>query len=275
MEVSSGRPAAWLRDEGDVLAGLLRDRGRDELLLVTPFQGWRVLDVVTHLAYVDRLAGLTLTAPEAYRDAHAGFAAAMHGVDPADSFRVMSAYEHSVIGEQDGVDQVAAWWSGLAALCDLVDTEPAERRVEWFGREMTAARLTAARQMEVWCYGQDAFDLFRRAHPSSDALLAVADFGVRTMRFSFVNRDLAPPALAPFVTLTAPSGQIWKWNDPDTADRIEGPANDFCLVVTQRRHVDDTDLVVTGPEAARWMAVAQCIAGPPRRAPAPGERHWQ
>lgn len=258
-----------------MLERLLRECGRDKLLSVTPFEGWRVVDVVTHLAYVDRLAGLTMTASDAYRSAHARFAGAMDGVDPANSFRVMSAHEHSAIDVEMSLDPVAAWRSGLADLCDIIDAQPVERRVEWFGREMTVRRLTAARQMEVWCYGQDVFDLFRRPHPNSDALHSVADFGVRTMRFSFANRGLVPPDVAPFVCLTAPSGKAWRWNDSDASGRIEGPANDFCLVVTQRRHVDDTDLVVNGRDAARWMDVAQCIAGPPRRRPAPGERRWQ
>ncbi len=66
---------------------------------------------------------------------------------------------------------------------------------------------------------------------------------------------------------------------------VTGPAEDFCLVVTQRRHVDDTDLTVTGEIARDWMTKAQAFAGgatgpppsttpcrPPRR-PTDGFRH--
>ena len=49
--------------------------------------------------------------------------------------------------------------------------------------------------------------------------------------------------------------------------RITGPALDFCLVATQRRHVDDTSLVVVGDAAADWMRVAQAFAGPPTDGP--------
>ena len=51
---------------------------------------------------------------------------------------------------------------------------------------------------------------------------------------------------------------------------ISGPALDFCLVVTQRRHIADTDLTVVGDLAVDWMSVAQAFAGPPGpgRAPA-------
>ena len=44
---------------------------------------------------------------------------------------------------------------------------------------------------------------------------------------------------------------------------MSGPAFDFCLVVTQRRHVDDTALSVVGDGARQWMEIAQAFAGPP------------
>ncbi len=44
---------------------------------------------------------------------------------------------------------------------------------------------------------------------------------------------------------------------------VRGPALDFCLVVTQRRNLADTALVVEGDPAAEWMSLAQAFAGPP------------
>ena len=44
---------------------------------------------------------------------------------------------------------------------------------------------------------------------------------------------------------------------------ITGSAEDFCLVVTQRRDVADTDLAATG-EAAVWLTFAQAFAGAPK-----------
>jgi hypothetical protein len=46
-------------------------------------------------------------------------------------------------------------------------------------------------------------------------------------------------------------------------------------VVTQVRAVADTELQVTGDTARRWMAIAQCFAGPPQDPPAPGSRFRQ
>jgi hypothetical protein len=43
-------------------------------------------------------------------------------------------------------------------------------------------------------------------------------------------------------------------------------------VVTQVRNIADTQLSVTGEAARRWMAIAQCFAGPPNDPPAKGAR---
>ena len=53
---------------------------------------------------------------------------------------------------------------------------------------------------------------------------------------------------------------------------VEGRAVEFCQVVTQTRNVADTTLRVVGEPARRWMAIAQCFAGPPENPPAPGAR---
>ena len=74
---------------------------------------------------------------------------------------------------------------------------------------------------------------------------------------------LEPPAEEFRVELTAPSGEIWAWGPEDAAQRVTGSAYDFCLLVTQRIHRDDTDLV-RGRRRRRAVAdIAQAFAGPP------------
>ena len=72
-----------------------------------------------------------------------------------------------------------------------------------------------------------------------------------------------PPAEEFRVELTAPSGEIWTWGPDDAAQRVTGSAHDFCLLVTQRVHRDDTDLVASGADAEKWLTIAQAFAGPP------------
>jgi uncharacterized protein (TIGR03084 family) len=66
-----------------------------------------------------------------------------------------------------------------------------------------------------------------------------------------------------YVELKAPSGAVWTWGDSATANSVKGDALNFCLAVTQRRHLDDCDLVVVGPLAIEWMSIAQAFAGSP------------
>ena len=74
------------------------------------------------------------------------------------------------------------------------------------------------------------------------------------------------------VRLHGPHGEVWEWGPADrVGNLVTGPALDFCLVVTQRRHLDDTALTVTGPAAIEWMSIAQAFAGEPGSGRRPGQ----
>jgi len=83
------------------------------------------------------------------------------------------------------------------------------------------------------------------------------------MGWSWRVRSEEPPDAPVRVELALPSGMAWFAGPEDAVDLVSGPAVDFCLVVTQRRHVSSTALEVAGPVAAAWMEVAQCFAGAP------------
>jgi uncharacterized protein (TIGR03084 family) len=122
--------------------------------------------------------------------------------------------------------------------------------------------------METWAHGQDVVDALGLHRPPTARLRHIAHLGVATRGFAFTNRGLGVPS-EPRVTLSTPAGEAWTWG-PEAADEwVTGPALDFCLVVTQRRHLDDMALVVHGDGARRWMAIAQCFAGPPTDGPPP------
>ena len=65
------------------------------------------------------------------------------------------------------------------------------------------------------------------------------------------------------VQLTAPGGELWTWGPEEAEYRVAGPALDFCLVVTRRRHRDDTALQIRGEVADEWLTIAQAYAGSP------------
>ena len=124
--------------------------------------------------------------------------------------------------------------------------------------------------MEAWAHGQDVVDAVGASRPPTDRLRHIARLGVMTRGWSYANRRMEAPDVAVDVMLEAPSGAVWTWGPGDASETISGPAEDFCLVVTQRRHVDDTGLRMAGDGARDWMVRAQAFAGPPTNGPDAG-----
>jgi uncharacterized protein (TIGR03084 family) len=126
---------------------------------------------------------------------------------------------------------------------------------------MSAASSLTARLMETWAHTQDVADALGVTREPTDRLRHVAHIGVGARAYSYAVNSQPAPTAPVRVELIAPSGATWTWGPADAADRVSGPALDFCLLVTQRRHRDDLALVVTGPSATEWMTVAQAFAG--------------
>jgi uncharacterized protein (TIGR03084 family) len=123
--------------------------------------------------------------------------------------------------------------------------------------------------METWAHGQDIVDTLDIQRRATGRLRHIAHIGIRALPYSYSVHHLPVPTDPIRVELAAPDGQTWSWGPQGAYDRVTGEALDFCLVVTQRRHRADTALVVKGPTAAQWMAIAQTFAGPagPGRSP--------
>jgi uncharacterized protein (TIGR03084 family) len=257
--------AQAVHEECAALDGFLATLARDDWGRRTAFFGWTVADEVMHLHLVD-LFGL-----QAMRDP-AGFAATVREVRAQQAQGIeLSAQMRARFGQLSADDLRGQWRATWSSLCDDLATEDPKRRISWFGPDMSVRSFASARQMEVWAHGQDIFDLFAVRRENTDLIRNICDLGVRTFGWSFQNRGEQPPAHPPRVTLTSPAGAVWSWNG-ERSEAIEGSAEDFALVVTQRRNVADTGLLVEGPGAKRWMAIAQCFAGAPETGPAPGVR---
>ncbi len=123
--------------------------------------------------------------------------------------------------------------------------------------------MATARLMETWAHGQDVADALGTVREPSARLRHVAHLGVRTLGFAFTVHGLPAPQAPVRVELTAPDGGLWTWGPEGAADRVAGPALDFCLLVTQRRHRDDLALTAVGEVATAWLPIAQAFAGPP------------
>jgi uncharacterized protein (TIGR03084 family) len=221
----------------------------------TPADGWSIQDQVNHLAYFDDAAAFALTDPVAFRRS------ALELVQRSPNFPDVLVQDSRGLAARDTLIWFRRSRQALLAAFRSCDTSG---RVPWYGPDMSVKSSITARLMETWAHGQDIRDARGVAEDSPvNTLRHVADLGVRTRAFSYALRRLPPPERAVRVELTAPDGSTWTWGPEGAGDLVRGAARDFCLVVTQRRHLSDTNLATSGSEAARWMEIAQAFAGEP------------
>ncbi|GGO75102.1 hypothetical protein GCM10012289_49340 [Nonomuraea cavernae] len=139
----------------------------------------------------------------------------------------------------------------------------------WYGPDMSAVSFVTARLMETWAHGQDVADALGVTREPTARLRHVAMIGFRAMPYGFAVRGLPAPEDPVRVELTTPGGEPWTAGPAGAADVVRGPMLDFCLLVTQRVHLADTALQITGATARAWMEIAQAFAGPPGEGRAP------
>jgi uncharacterized protein (TIGR03084 family) len=246
--------------ESSALRAVLEPLTDSDWTRPTPAAGWTITDEITHLAYFDDVTRMSVTDPERFQAEAAKLVAG--GQDFPD--RVAAQFHDTAPRE------VLAWFDrSRAALTQAFREVDPATRLPWYGPAMSPASSVTARLMETWAHGQDVLDTVGIARMPTARMRHVADLGLRALRYSYAVNGLDVPADPIRVELAAPDGQRWTWGPEDARDRVTGDALDFCLVVTQRRHRDDTRLEVRGPVATQWIGIAQAFAGPagPGRAP--------
>jgi uncharacterized protein (TIGR03084 family) len=232
----------------------------------TLFMDWTPWDIVAHLHYFDLVSIKAL-------DGHEDFAPfardLVKRMGQGESAAVQTRVE---LGGLSPAELLKRWKATCADMAQQLGESDPKRRLPWFGPDMGVQMFTTARFMETWAHAQAVYDLKKAPRTHSDRIRNIVAIGVRTFGWTFVNRKLEAPGPPPYVKLTAPSGAVWEYGEPDEQERIEGDAVDFCLTVTQVRNVKDTGLSVKGDVAHAWMEIAQCFAGPPVDPPVPGYR---
>ncbi|MEM7440609.1 MAG: TIGR03084 family metal-binding protein [Pseudomonadota bacterium] len=254
------------RAEAAALANLLADVPEAQLFEPTQFKGWTIDDVLGHLHMFDFAAEQALVDPDGFQvfltDLMAEFA---KGTSIRDA-------QYPWLDGLKGRALFDAWQTGSGKLADAYAGADPKARVRWVGPEMSARSSITARQMETWAHGHEVFDLLGKERVEADRISNIVYLGINTFGWTFANRKLPVPDQMPEVHLTAPSGALWSFGEPQENNRVEGPAVGFAQTVTQTRNVADTGLRVTGNVAEQWMALAQCFAGSPEDPPAPGAR---
>ena len=248
------RVLADLTAEGDLLERLVAPLDAAGWRTPTPAAGWTVAHQVAHLAWTDEVAVTAATDERAWEEV---VRAALE--DPA-GFVDTAAARGAAADPPALLDR---WRAGRRSLADTLARHPEGERLPWFGPPMSATSMATARFMETWAHGLDVAEALGASPRPSERIRHVAHLGVRTRDFAFATHDLDPPVEEFRVELRSPGGATWTWGPEDAAQAVRGPAYDFCLLVTRRRHRADLALEATGADADRWLSVAQAFAGPP------------
>jgi uncharacterized protein (TIGR03084 family) len=259
MPVSMDALADDLAAESAVLREILAGLAEPDWRRDTPAAGWTIADQVSHLAHFDAVAVRSAVEPDAFR-------AEVEGAPPVDPDAIALRYRHL-----SGAEMLRWYDEERAKLIAAFRPLDPGLRVPWFGPAMSAASSLTARIMETWAHGQDIADTVGVRREPTARLRHVAHIGVGARAYSYAVNGVELPATPVRVELAAPDGSQWTWGPEDAADKVTGPALDFCLAVTQRRHRDDTSLVIAGPAADEWMSFAQAFAGAAGTGRKPGQ----
>lgn len=253
MQVSDVRND--LLDEQQALDDVVSRLDDDQWSISTASPRWDVADQIGHLTYFDATAALAITDPEAFSETVEYLMQALSDGDDGDD---------ATLGEYRAMtpaELLAAWRGNRLLLADASATLEDDTRVIWYGPSMGSKSFLTARLMEAWAHGQDIVDAVGATRLPTDRLRHIAQLGFITRGWSYVNRGLEIPDAPVRLRLDAPSGATWTFGPDDAEQSVTGNAEDFCLVVTQRRHVDSTGLRIEGAEARDWMLKAQAFAG--------------
>lgn len=220
----------------------------------TPAPRWDIATQIAHLAWTDEVSIIAATDSER-------FAALLTEAAPKMFTFVDEAAEE--LAQLPPAELLPRWQTGRVQLAAALAAVPAGTKLPWFGPPMSPASMISARIMETWAHGQDVADALGVTRTPTARLRTVAHISVRTRNFAYTVHGESGPAEEFRVELTAPDGTLWTWGPDDATQRVTGPAIDFCLVTTQRRHRADTTLITEGPDAEHWLTIAQAFAGPP------------
>ncbi|MFB7913955.1 TIGR03084 family metal-binding protein [Streptomyces sp. NPDC056061] len=254
-----------LREESSELDELVRGLGAEQWAVPTPAPGWSIAHQIAHLIWTDDVALLAATDPEAFAPE------VQKALDAPDTFVDVAARAIVDRTPPEALPEalLARWRAGRERMQEVLRSAPAGTRIPWYGPPMSVPSMATARLMETWAHGQDIADALGVTRTPTARLRHIARLGARARDYAYTVRGLPVPEEEFRVELHVPDGGVIAYGPEDAAQRVTGPLRDFCLLVTQRAHRDDLAIRATGPDADRWLDIAQAFAGPPGAGRAP------
>jgi len=253
-------------EESKSLFKLVESLNDEDLKRETSFKKWTLNDVFSHLHVWNYAADLSLKGDDDFLTFFEELSAQLS------TGKTLREAEQAFLNGLSGRELVNTWKDFYLPMSDRFRESDPSMRVKWAGPDMSVRSSITARLMETWAHGQEIYDVLGVVRSNEDRIRNIVVLGNNTYGWTYHVRSEQPPEPVPHLKLTAPSGEIWAYNELSNNEIIEGRAEEFCQVVTQVRNIADTDLVVTGDNATSWMSKAQCFAGAAQSPPSPGAR---
>jgi uncharacterized protein (TIGR03084 family) len=244
-----------LAEQQAELSSLLAGVTVSEWNAFTPCQGWRVSDVVLHVAQSDEMAIASLTGRLPPPDE--GDARAWSGGSSVDE-SVAAMVEQERGAPLD--DVVERWTSSAGELVGVLDTMDLSSRVRWVVGELSARSLATTRLAETWIHAGDVAAALGVELAPTDRPALVARLAWRTLPSAFASAGRTMRGPVAF-HLTSPAGEPWEFQpDEPAVTTVEGTATELCAVAARRRDPRDTSLHGTGPDLTDVLELVRTYA---------------
>ncbi len=236
---------------GNKIYNLLESLDKKDWFKTTFAEGWTILDTVGHLAFFDKVMQSSLMDHVDFEKIKSTFMTSSE-----DPMKIHLDYYRLKGPEITQFDFKENSNNLLGSFLNCPDGT----LVDWFGPAMKLDTAIISRIMEYWAHSQDIYDGLNLLREREKSLIYIAELGVKTFKWSFFISGLEEPKEKLLVNLTD-NDRVVSIGHTEAVNIIEGPLEDFCLLVTQRRNRRNLSLTAYGKEADTFLDIAQCFAG--------------
>lgn len=239
-----------LAAEYDRLDGIFAGLSDAEWESPSAAAGWRVVDVLLHLAQTEEAVTTTVTG----EPTPPGVAAPDRG-----GVGVDEAVDRWVAAERAGPEVVYPRWQvARRKSVEVLRAADPDRASPWIAASLRPATLATTRLAEHWAHALDVTGPLSIPYPDTARLRHVAWLAHRTLPYAFAVAGEQPGPVR--VELTGPDAETWRFGPTDAPSVISGSAGAFCRVGARRLAPDESGLTATGPHGVAALRVLRNYA---------------
>ncbi|WP_424229677.1 maleylpyruvate isomerase family mycothiol-dependent enzyme [Actinophytocola sp.] len=212
--------------------------------------GWRVVDVLLHLAQTEEAVAATVTG-SSVRPGVTG-----SGQNPVS---VDEAMDRWVAAERAGPEVVLPRWrEARRRSVEVLRAADPDKASPWASAPLRPATLATTRLAEHWAHTLDITGPLSIPYRDTVRLRHIARLAVRSLPYAFAVAGEQPGPVR--VELTGPDGATWRFGPADAPSVISGSAGAFCRVGARRLAPEESGLTTTGHHGATALRVLRNYA---------------